>query len=898
MPKQQTTLVKDLDELARATPMFRQFAAAKRAHPDALLLFRMGDFYETFGEDAEIAARELELTLTSRDAGKGKRVPMCGVPHHAVQRYLAQLVRKGYRCAICDQMEDPKLAKGIVKRAVTRVVTPGTLLEDEMLEAGAHNFLVAVTLVSGAWGIAVVEVSTGDFLVTQIDAEERGMESLVEEISRLMPAEIVVSGALAQDEALCAELRDKGEARVTAWEETSPAWQSAVELLSEHFGVASLEGFGCADLPAAVEAAALALRYLRANELPALQHLRQLITYSTGTHMVIDAATRRNLELVEGLRPGDASRTLLSLVDDTRTPMGARLCRQWLLRPLLDEQAIAERLDAVAELVRNATLAGEAEPRLRVIRDLERLMARTAAGTATPRDLRALAVSCGPLAGLKAALSAGEAARLQHLGGQIDPLDDLIQLVETALVEDPPAQPSEGGLFRDGYSGELDELRQASAGGKQWIAALQAQEREATGIKSLKVGFNQVFGYYIEVSKPNLSLVPESYIRKQTMTNAERFITPELKEKEALVLGAEEKIADLEYRLFCELRSQVAEACGRVFQSARAVAELDVLAGLARLAIRNGYVRPEVDRSPRLEIRAGRHPVVEEMLGASQFVPNDVRLDTEKDQLLIVTGPNMAGKSTYLRQVALIVLLAQMGSFVPAQEARIGLVDRIFTRVGASDDLATGQSTFMVEMTESANILHNATERSLVVLDEIGRGTSTFDGLSIAWAVAEYLVNQVGAKTMFATHYHHLNELEQVLPRVRNVRVAVREEGEDVTFLYRIVDGGADRSYGIQVARLAGLPVEVIERAKEVLHSLEAEDLGSQVAPTERGVRQVAPPVQLQLFEAAPHPVVEKLKELDLDQMTPLQAMTRLGELQQEAQGEGEGTANQGTTAE
>ncbi len=868
------------DELAKLTPMFRQYAAAKREHPDALLLFRMGDFYELFGEDAEVAARELELTLTSREAGKGRRVPMCGVPHHALQRYLGQLIAKGYRCAVCDQVEDPKLARGIVKRAVTRIVTPGTLLEDEFLEADSANFLGALARDGDSYGLALVEVSTGAFLVT----ETGDWATMAEELERTAPAEIVAPADLLDDDLVGATLGVL-PATVTRWEHTAKAWQTPTETVTEHFGVQSLESYGCADLRAGTAAAALALEYLHANQLEALSHLQGIVTYSTSDFMALDATTRRNLELTEPLRPGSGGRTLLSVIDRTLTPMGARLCRRWLLEPLLDPEAIGERLDAVGNLVADPELAGAVRTALKEVRDLERLVGRTAAGTANARDLRALATSCRPLPALKQALTRGTSALVTRTAEELDPLDDLAALIDGALVEDPPATTTEGGLFRAGYNTELDQVRQASSGGKEWIAGLQATERERTGIKSLKVGFNQVFGYYIEVSKPNLDLVPENYVRKQTLVNAERFITPELKDKEALVLGAEEKIAALEYDLFVAFRRQVAEHAPRVLRTAALLSALDVLAGFARVAVENAYTRPEVDRGTRIEIRGGRHAVVERALGTNPFVPNDVYLDNEKVQLLIVTGPNMAGKSTYLRQVALIVLLAQIGCFVPAEAARLGVVDRIFSRIGASDDLATGQSTFMVEMTETANILHNATERSLVILDEIGRGTSTFDGLSIAWAVAEYLVNRIGAKTMFATHYHHLNELSEVLPRVRNVRVAVREEGDDITFLYRIVEGGTDRSYGIQVGRLAGLPAPVIERAKEVLRSLQDEDLGGQVGPTEADAARIAPPVQLQLFEAAPDPVVEKLRNLKLEEMSPLEALNRLNELQRELAG-------------
>jgi DNA mismatch repair protein MutS len=888
------------------TPMYRQWAAAKRDYPDVLLLFRMGDFYEMFDEDARIGSEALGLTLTARKYSGDNRIPMCGVPHHALDRYLRQLVEKGFRAAICEQVEDPREAKGLVRRKVTRVITPGTLMEDELLQGQEHNFLLSLAIVGESAGVAVVDVSTGDFLVTELPCRPREHSAgtpvaellpdrpaadsryaaVADEIARLQPAEMLIPEELADERWVSEAVARGGSASLTPVPTEDLEFRSPAQQLSEFFGVESLRGFGCEDLPAAQSAAAQALRYLQRNRMDALPHLTGLATYSTEQFMVVDAATRRNLELVRTLRENSREGSLLALLDRTLTPMGARLLRQWLLQPLLDVDRIRRRSDAVEALVRDGVMADALRQALRGVRDLERLINRTTAGTANARDLSALGVSLAALPAVREALVPGVAAAsslLEELREALDTLEDLATLIAGAIAEEPPIAVTEGGLLRDGYSSELDELRDAMAHGREWIAGLQSQERARTGIESLKIGFNKVFGYYIEVSRANLHLVPPDYQRKQTLVNAERFITPDLKEMEEKILGAEEKAQDLEYELFTALRREVAQQADRVLATARTVARLDALLSLARVAVEYDYVKPTVDETAVLDIDDGRHPVVERALVNEAFVPNDVLMDCEHRQLMVVTGPNMAGKSTYLRQAALICLLAQIGSFVPAREARIGVVDRIFTRVGASDDLATGQSTFMVEMTETANILHNATDRSLIVLDEIGRGTSTFDGLSIAWAVAEYLVRKIGAKTLFATHYHHLNELTEVLPRVINARIAVKEQGEDIVFLRKIVAGGTDRSYGIQVARLAGLPQEVIERAREVLRSLEQEDLGRTVGPSQEAAHKVAPTVQLKLFEAAPDPVVAELLKLDLDTLAPVEALMRLKELQDEA---------------
>ncbi|HEY3397744.1 MAG TPA: DNA mismatch repair protein MutS [Armatimonadota bacterium] len=905
------------------TPLFRQWESIKQQHPGVLVLFRLGDFYEMFGEDAQTGARELGLVLTSRECGPGGRIPMCGLPHHALQRYLVTLVQKGHRVALADQVEDPKQAKGLVRREVTRVVSAGTVLEDNLLATPQHNYLAAVARAGERYGLALLDISTGAFLVTEpapaatppptqplLDAPaplDPQWAALLEELARVSPAEVVLPPELAEDAALSAALAQSFPGPITVCA-AEPDWRGPAAELREFFHVETLAGYGCEDLLAASAAAALALRYVRENHLQALPHLQGLSTYHRDQFMVIDATTRRNLELVRTLRDNQAKGSLFWLLDRTHTPMGARQLRDWLLQPLLVPEAINRRLDAVEELLHSRAAADRLRAALKRIYDLERLIGRAATGTANARDLRALADSLPVLPEVQEILAECHSELLRGLGeeiggptsdtaddaqDQISPslkgggrgvgplgntLPDLATLLNRSLALEPPATLTEGGLIAPGYSPELDELRALAAGGREWIAQLQEREREQTGIRSLKVGFNKVFGYYLEVSTPNVPLVPETWQRKQTLTNGERYVTPELKEQEAKVLGAQERSQGLEYDLFCELRLETARYAPQVLATARALAALDALQSLAQVALDYHYARPTVDDSDRLEITAGRHPLVERLHEEEPFVPNDAHLDCTENQLLVITGPNMAGKSTYLRQVALIVLLAQMGSFVPAAAAQVGVADRIFTRVGAGDDLAAGQSTFMVEMTEAANILHNATDRSLIILDEIGRGTSTFDGLSLAWAMAEYIVREIQAKTLFATHYHHLNELAEVLPRVQNYRIAVKDEGDRLVFLRRIMPGGTDRSYGIQVARLAGLPEQVIARAKEVLHSLEQEDLGREVTPSKEALQKVAQPVQLHLFEAAPDPIVEELKALNPDEMTPMEALGKVKE--------------------
>ncbi len=881
--------------------MMRQYHQLRARYPGMLLMFRLGDFYELFYDDAILAARELEITLTSREIGKGQRIPMCGVPYHAVDTYLARLVERGHRIALCDQLEDPKKARGLVHRDVVRVVTPGTVIEQDLLPHHANNYLVAVAPSDRVWGVAAADLSTGEFQVTEIAGDDRDGR-LAEELARLAPREILVPEHSAPR---LAEVAAPG-VRTTPLEDWRFDPHTARRALLAHFNVATLDGFGCEQLPAAVGAAGALLYYLQETQRSPLAHLRRIVTYAADGTLVVDAATRRNLELLRNLRDGSTQGTLVEVLDETKTAMGARRLRQWLLQPLTDREAVDCRLDAVAHLVSTPRLRHALRTTLGTIADLQRLVGRIGHGSANARDLVALAGSLRTVPEISKAL-AGAPGELDRLRAQIGGHSEIVTLIEGAIVDQPPASVLDGGVIRDGYSGELDDLRRTAREGKDWIASLETQERARTGIRSLKVGFNKVFGYYIEISKSNLPLVPAGYVRKQTLVGAERFITEGMKEREAAILGAEERISDLEYALFSDIRDRVAAHADGLLRTADAVADVDVLAALAEVASAHEFVRPAITDEPVLEIRAGRHPVVERMLSGERFVPNDVAMSVDDRAILIVTGPNMAGKSTYLRQAALITLLAQVGSFVPAASARIGLVDRIFTRVGATDDIATGRSTFLVEMQEVANILHHATRRSLIILDEVGRGTSTYDGMSLAWAVVEYLHDHLGARTLFATHYHELTELAGVLPRVNNVNVLVKEEGRRIIFLRKVADGRADRSYGIHVAQLAGLPGAVTEQAQRILSRLEAtarfapaEDpflpplpsratgalqLPLPLAPghparSSGARREVAAPGGTGL--AALTPVEEALLAIPLETMTPMDAMTALHELREQ----------------
>ncbi|OPZ28809.1 MAG: DNA mismatch repair protein MutS [Lentisphaerae bacterium ADurb.BinA184] len=835
------------DPASSLTPAMRQYMDAKKeAPPDAILLFRMGDFYELFFEDARRAAPLMDVVLTKR-AG----VPMCGVPYHAVQSYVARLLEAGCKVAIAEQMEDPRLAKGIVKRAITQVISAGTVLDDTVLNAGRSNFLIAVLPGKARLGVALLDVSTGDFRVTEV-ADRAGLET---ELQRLHPAECLLP------ETVHTRWQAEGWPDAPAPMVWTPVddWlfdlEMARDALCRQLGVASLDGFGCRGLDVAVGAAGAVLSYVRNSLRRDASHITSLQVYQNDAYLVLDRISQRNLELVEPIFADARDATLLGVLDHTATPMGGRLLREWILRPLRDCAAIGRRLDAVEAMVRDPLLLNELRESLAAVRDLERTIVRLNVGSAGARDLLVLRHGLAAVPGLRALLGGLDAPLVRDLAAALADLPELTGLIARAIVDEPPLAIKDGGMFRPGYNADLDLLHRAAREGKDWIAQLQAKEQERTGIKSLKVRFNKVFGYYIEVTKANLGQVPADYIRKQTIVNGERFITPELKELESKVTGAEEKSKALEYELFQALREQVVAATAQVQATARALGALDVLAALADVAARNGYVRPVLTDAPVLDIRDGRHPVLDHLMRQERFVPNDTLLDVEENQLAIITGPNMAGKSTYIRQVALLVLLAQMGSFVPAKSATVGLADRIFTRVGAADDLSRGQSTFMVEMVEAANILNNATPRSLIILDEIGRGTSTFDGLSLAWAVAEYLHDHapVKARTLFATHYHELTELALTRKGVKNYNVAVREWGEKVIFLRKILPGSTDKSYGIHVARLAGLPRAVIDRANEVLANLEGNAINEAGKPRLARSRRKAggeePAAQPWLFE-------------------------------------------------
>jgi len=873
------------------TPLMQQWRDAKSRHPDALVFFRVGDFYELFNEDAEEGARLLGLTLTTRNNGGAAQVPLAGVPAKARDEYVRRLVRLGRRVAICEQVEDPAEARGIVRREVVETITPGAVLADSLLTERRNNFLVALAAHeapddadTAGFALAAADVSTGELLASAVPPG-----ALEAELARLEPAELLLPQGW-EDREL------PGTAEVSRT--YRPDWlfdpELAADEIRRRFRVQSLDGFGFQPGDGGLVAALGALiAYLAEVQPVAVEQLRPPRIERPGEAMALDEMTRRNLELVEPLRadasarPGARAGTLIEVVDETLTPMGARLLRRWLLRPLVVAEGIWRRQEAVAELFAEPSLRRRLRDELRGIRDLERLAAKVGAGRITPRELHALGASIAHLPALRAALGEPAAPLLADLAAGFDTLDDVRDDIARALADEPPAALAEGGVIRPGYDAELDELRAIRDGAQDTIARLQARERERTGIPSLKVGYNKVFGYYIEVTRPNLDRVPPDFERKQTLAGAERFVTAELKEWEAKILGAEERIAALEARLFQELRAGIAARLRRLQDAADRVATIDVLAALAHLAERRGYVRPEVHTGFGLEIRGGRHPVVETMMPREEFIPNDVVLD-EDARIMILTGPNMAGKSTLLRQVGLIQLLGQIGAFVPADSARLPVCDRIFTRVGASDNLVRGQSTFMVEMNETAAILHGATARSLVLLDEIGRGTATYDGVSIAWAVTEYLHETIGAKTIFATHYHELTQLADLLPALVNYNVAVREVGDDIVFLRRLEKGGADRSYGIQVGRLAGLPAPVVARAREILRELEGAHSGGGQGLGRRGAnrpRSEPPPDQLSLFQPPESPVLERLRKLDIDQLTPLRALNLLAELQAEARG-------------
>src|SRR6266704_3333370 len=867
-----------------STPLMRQYAAVKKEHPHALVFFRLGDFYELFFEDAVVASRELQITLTSRNKERGIAVPMCGVPYHAAENYISKLIRKGFKVAVCEQTEDPRLAKKLVRREVTRVVTPGTAA-DSTLNSEENNFLAAVTQTGERAGFAALDLSTGEFRATEFQGPDAARR-IQEELQQLRPKEVLYGSSAPLFDRKGTDSRLGAGHAETPLEDWVFAPDHAIPLLENHFSVLSLEGFGLAGKSAAASAAGAILYYVRSTQRGNLNHVDRIGFYERQNCLVLDAVTVRNLELIEPLFAGtDVGVTLSRSIDVTVTPMGKRLLRSWILRPSIDKAEINARLDAVEAQVKGTIAREELRRALDGILDLERLLSRVTLETANPRDVLALAASLARLPSLRTSLAHFAAERLKILHATVDELSDLRKRIDTTIVPEPPISLSEGGVIRNGIHSELDELRDLSRNSKQFLAQIEQRERQRTGITSLKVKFNSVFGYYLEISKPNLHLVPADYERKQTLVNAERFTTPELKEYESKILDAQDKIVEIERRLFAELRVAIAGEATRIRQTALALAEVDVLAALAHIAALRNYCRPQFDNSGgEIEILAGRHPVIEqqELSGVGdRFVPNDLFLNSTTHTILVLTGPNMGGKSTYLRQTALIVILAQMGCFVAASKARLGIVDRVFTRIGASDNLARGRSTFMVEMTETAAILHTATPRSLVLLDEVGRGTSTYDGLAIAWSAIEYLHARTRAKTLFATHYFELTELAEQLSGVKNYHVSVKETGTGIVFLRRVEPGAADRSYGIEVAKLAGLPDEVVVRAREVLaeHESAEQQVTGHLSPGPH-----LPPAQLTIFTPLSQPVLEKLHEVDLNRLTPLEALNLLAELKKQVE--------------
>ena len=874
--------------MAQLTPMMQQYIETKEKYKDCILFYRLGDFYEMFYEDALTASKELEITLTGKNCGQEERAPMCGVPYHAVESYLNKLVKKGYKVAICEQVEDPKLAKGIVKREVIRIVTPGTNLNASALEESRNNYLMSIVYIDDIYGISIADISTGDYFVTQVDSQR----AMLDEITKYSPSEIICNQAFYVSGVDIEDIRERLSIAVSALDSWYFDDASCHRILKEHFRVASLDGLGITDYDCGIIAAGSLLQYLYETQKSTLEHLTTLIPYSTGRFMVLDTSTRRNLELVETLREKQKRGSLLWVLDKTKTAMGARTLRSYIEQPLISKEEILKRQEAVQELLTNMITREEIREYMQPIYDLERLIGRISYKTANPRDLIAFQSSIAMLPHIKYLLEGVNAELLKEINDSMDALTDLAELVEQSIMEDPPVSTKDGGIIKTGYHEEIDRLRQAKTEGKNWLAQLEADERERTGIKGLKIKYNRVFGYYLEVTNSYKNMVPDDYVRKQTLSNAESYSTPKLKELEDIILGAEDRLISLEYEVFCEIREKIAVEVVRIQTTAKAVAKLDVYASLACVAEKNQYVKPKINEKGLIDIKNGRHPVVEQMISNHMFVANDVYLDNHNNRISIITGPNMAGKSTYMRQAALIVLMAQIGSFVPADAANIGICDRIFTRVGASDDLASGQSTFMVEMTEVANILRNATPDSLLVLDEIGRGTSTFDGLSIAWAVVEHISNPklLGAKTLFATHYHELTELEGTLSGVNNYCIAVKEQGDNIVFLRKIIKGGADKSYGIQVAKLAGVPDSVIERAKELVEELTDADITARAkeiaalgvpAKKKQAKLDEVDMAQMSLFDTVKDDdILKELKELDISNLTPIDALNTLYKLQ------------------
>lgn len=875
--------------MAELTPMMQQYMQTKKEYPDCILFYRLGDFYEMFFDDALIASKELEITLTGKNCGLEERAPMCGVPYHSVDGYLNRLVSKGYKVAICEQTEDPSTAKGLVKREVVRIVTPGTNLDTQSLDETRNNYIMSVVYIADRFGMSIADITTGDYFVTEIGDSEK----LFDEIFKFMPSELICNEAFYMSGMDLDLLKEKLGISIYALDSWYFDDAICTQTLKDHFHVSAMEGLGLSDFDSGIIAAGALLKYLLETQKRDLSHMTRLSVYTTGKYMLLDSSTRRNLELCETLREKQKRGSLLWVLDKTKTAMGARALRKFIEQPLIERTEINRRLDAVDELKNEAISREELREYLSPVYDLERLVCKITYQSANPRDLIAFETSLAMMPHVKCILQDMKSPLLKELYENLDPLEDLCTLVKKAIKEDPPIAMKEGGIIRDGYNEEVDRLRSAKSDGKEWLAKLESDEREKTGIKNLRVRYNKVFGYYLEVTNSYKDLVPDYYTRKQTLANAERYIIPELKELEDTILGAEDRLYALEYQIFSDVRDQIAKEVLRIQTAARIIAKLDAFASLALVAERNHYVRPDINEKGVIDIKDGRHPVVEKMIPNDMFICNDTYLNDKKNRISIITGPNMAGKSTYMRQTALIVLMAQIGSFVPAASANIGIVDRIFTRVGASDDLASGQSTFMVEMTEVANILRNATSKSLLILDEIGRGTSTFDGLSIAWAVIEHISNSklLGAKTLFATHYHELTELEGKIDNVNNYCIAVKEKGDDILFLRKIVKGGADKSYGIQVAHLAGVPESVTNRAKEIVEELVHADITTRIKDISvQGQSQTKVKTkhydevdlaQMSLFDTVQdNDVLEELKNLDVSNLTPIDALNTLYQLQ------------------
>ncbi len=875
--------------MAELTPMMQQYVETKKQYSDCILFYRLGDFYEMFFEDAETASRELEITLTGKSCGLEERAPMCGVPFHAVDSYLTKLVNKGYKVAICEQVEDPKLAKGLVRREVVRIVTPGTNLNMQSLDASRNNYIMCIAYTPSKIGISVADVTTGDYYLTEVE----DLKKCNDEIMKYEPSEIVCNDSLLVSGINVTDLRGRLHISLNALEPHVFDDEGCRKVLMKHFKVNTLIGLGVEDFPVGMIAAGALLQYLYDTQKTELAHITYVYPYLTSKYMLLDSSTRRNLELCETLREKQKKGSLLWVLDKTRTAMGGRMLRSFIEQPLIEKEEMEKRLDAVGQLCRDSISRDEIREYLNPVYDLERLLSKVTYKTANPRDLIAFRSSLEMLPHIKTVLDGFSTEALMQIQDEIDGLEDVCRLIYDAIEDEPPISVREGGIIRDGYDETIDMLRSAKRDGKQWLAQLEEQDRERTGIKNLKIKYNKVFGYYFEVTNSFKDMVPEDYIRKQTLANAERYTTPRLKELEDTILNAEDKLQTLEYDLFCGIRDTIAAQLHRIQQTAKAIARLDVFASLALVAERNHYVRPKLNEKGIIDIKEGRHPVVELMIDNDMFISNDTYLDNNSHCISVITGPNMAGKSTYMRQTALIVLMAQIGSFVPAKSANIGIVDRIFTRVGASDDLASGQSTFMVEMNEVANILRNATSSSLLILDEIGRGTSTFDGLSIAWAVIEHISNRklLGAKTLFATHYHELTELEGKMSNVNNYCIAVKECGDDIVFLRKIIKGGADKSYGIQVAKLAGVPDMVIDRAKEIVAQLSDNDITEKVQSisvdhkNDKGHKPMkydeVDMAQISLFDTVKdEDVLQELMDIEVTTLTPLDALNTLYRLQ------------------